>query len=37
MDEDARKKEDENSIDLSEVADNSAISMQLGYGLIQIS
>jgi len=27
---------DENSISLSEIADNSAISMQLGYGLIQL-
>ena len=27
---------DENSITLSEIADNSAISMQLGYGLIQL-
>ena len=36
MDGDATKKDDDNSIDLSEVADNSAISMQLGYGLIQM-
>ena len=36
MDSDATKKDDDNSIDLSEVADNSAISMQLGYGLIQM-
>ena len=28
--------EDENNISLSEIADNSAISMQLGYGLIQL-
>ena len=27
---------DENSISLSDIADNSAISMQLGYGLIQL-
>jgi len=27
---------DDNSISLSEIADNSAISMQLGYGLIQL-
>ena len=33
-DEDQEK--DENSISLSEIADNSAISMQLGYGLIQL-
>ena len=33
---DGTKKDDDNSIDLSEVADNSAISMQLGYGLIQM-
>ena len=30
------EKDDDNSINLSEVADNSAISMQLGYGLIQM-
>ena len=30
------EKDDDNSISLSEVADNSAISMQLGYGLIQM-
>ena len=36
MDGDATKKDDDNAIDLSEVADNSAISMQLGYGLIQM-
>ena len=36
MDGDATKKDDDNSIDLTEVADNSAISMQLGYGLIQM-
>ncbi len=29
-------KEDENLISLSEIADNSSISMQLGYGLIQL-
>ena len=28
--------EDENYISLSEIADNSSISMQLGYGLIQL-
>jgi len=28
--------EDENIISLSEIADNSSISMQLGYGLIQL-
>ena len=27
---------DQNNISLSEIADNSAISMQLGYGLIQL-
>ena len=36
IDSDGTKKDDDNSIDLSEVADNSAISMQLGYGLIQM-
>ena len=36
IDSDGSKKDDDNSIDLSEVADNSAISMQLGYGLIQM-
>ena len=36
IDSDGNKKDDDNSIDLSEVADNSAISMQLGYGLIQM-
>ena len=36
IDSDGPKKDDDNSIDLSEVADNSAISMQLGYGLIQM-
>ncbi|MGY9060144.1 MAG: flagellar biosynthesis protein FlhA, partial [Candidatus Puniceispirillales bacterium] len=30
------EKDDDNSINLSEIADNSAISMQLGYGLIQM-
>ena len=30
------EKDDDNSINLSDVADNSAISMQLGYGLIQM-
>ncbi|MEJ6588058.1 MAG: flagellar biosynthesis protein FlhA, partial [Pelagibacterales bacterium] len=30
------EKGDDNSINLSEIADNSAISMQLGYGLIQM-
>lgn len=30
------QEKDENSISLSEIADNSAISMQLGYGLIQL-
>lgn len=30
------EKNDDNSINLSEIADNSAISMQLGYGLIQM-
>ena len=30
------EKEDENTISLSEIADNSSISMQLGYGLIQL-
>lgn len=33
---DVDKEKDENSISLSEIADNSAISMQLGYGLIQL-
>ena len=36
---DAKKpenEEDENIISLSEIADNSSISMQLGYGLIQL-
>ena len=28
--------DDDNSLSLSEIADNSAISMQLGYGLIQL-
>ena len=28
--------EDDNTLSLSEIADNSAISMQLGYGLIQL-
>ena len=36
IDSEGTKKDDDNSIDLSEVADNSAISMQLGYGLIQM-
>ena len=36
IDSDGTKKDNDNSIDLSEVADNSAISMQLGYGLIQM-
>ena len=29
-------KEDDNTLSLSDIADNSAISMQLGYGLIQL-
>ena len=29
-------KDDDNSLSLSEIADNSTISMQLGYGLIQL-
>ena len=33
---DVDQEKDENSISLSEIADNSAISMQLGYGLIQL-
>ena len=33
---DADNKKDDNSISLSEIADNSSISMQLGYGLIQL-
>jgi flagellar biosynthesis protein FlhA len=33
---DIEEVKDENSISLSEIADNSAISMQLGYGLIQL-
>ncbi len=31
-----KDKENDNSIMLSEIADNSAVSMQLGYGLIQL-
>ena len=34
--ENAAQEKDENSISLSDIADNSAISMQLGYGLIQL-
>ena len=33
---DVDDKKDDNSISLSDIADNSAISMQLGYGLIQL-
>ena len=33
---DVDEKKDDNSISLSDIADNSAISMQLGYGLIQL-
>ena len=33
---DVDQEKDANSISLSEIADNSAISMQLGYGLIQL-
>ena len=33
---DVYDKKDDNSISLSDIADNSAISMQLGYGLIQL-
>ena len=33
---DADDEKDDNSISLSEIADNSSISMQLGYGLIQL-
>ena len=33
---DVDQEKDENSISLSEIADSSAISMQLGYGLIQL-
>ena len=33
---DVDDKKDNNSISLSDIADNSAISMQLGYGLIQL-
>ncbi|MDC0456967.1 flagellar biosynthesis protein FlhA [Alphaproteobacteria bacterium] len=34
--ENLENEKDENSISLSDIADNSAISMQLGYGLIQL-